>query len=54
MKCRIAQSIGIVNILIGISGTAGAIERDTGLVRSIALMIAGSALVYMDRLIRSR
>lgn len=54
MKCKIVQSIGIINILIGIAGTAGAIERDTGLGRSVALMAAGSFIVFVDRLIRSR
>lgn len=54
MKHSIVQGIGLFNILIGISGTAGAIEHDTGLVQSVALMITGSALVLADRYIRLR
>jgi len=44
--------MGLVNILIGISGTAGAIELGTGLVRSMTLIILGLLLCLTDKLIR--
>jgi len=54
MKHSIVQGIGLINILIGVSGTAGAIERDSGLVQSVMLMISGFVLVLVDRHLRPR
>lgn len=47
MFCRIIQNMAMVCIVIGISGIAGAIARDTGLAQSVILFLSGSAIMYL-------
>lgn len=45
MFYKIMKNMAMVNILIGISGVTGAIARDTGLIQSLVLLIAGAAIM---------
>lgn len=47
MLHKTMQNAAMVYIIIGISGIAGVIERDTGLVQSVVLLLVGCMVMYL-------
>lgn len=46
MGYKIVQCIGLVCTIIGILGTAGAIELETRLMQPLALLTVGALMLY--------
>ncbi|MCM1039823.1 MAG: hypothetical protein NC434_10915 [Ruminococcus sp.] len=45
---KLIQDIALTCIIVGISGTAGAIEHGTGLRPSLSLLAAGIVIIYLE------